>query len=182
MTLFCGGDGLGFNFRCIGSKVLPRNTEVPSRADGISQSLQFINFQRRAAALRWSEIWVLLVRERSERGMKGGSLIDSYTRTKGSGTKDAAEMHHSAADQPRWRYIPLWMKKPGFLMGPHQTRAHIQQFWLWTVFAALSLRHFKAAASLRDMLHWLYRGAHSVRAFSLSLGKVARATVHRVAC
>lgn len=59
-------------------------------------------------------------------------------------------------------------------MGPHQTRAHIQQFWLWTVFAALSLRHFKAAPSLRDMLHWLYRGAHSVRAFSLSLGKVGQ--------
>lgn len=69
MTLFCGGSG--FNFRYIGSKVLPLNTEVSSRADGISQSLQFINFQRRAAARRWSEIWVCLAREEVGAWSKG---------------------------------------------------------------------------------------------------------------
>lgn len=97
MTLFYGGGGLGFHFTYIGSKVLPLNTEVSSRAAGISQSLQFINFQRRAAALRWSKIWVCLVRQREGWGgvgawNKGSPLTDSYTRTKGSGTKDAAEM------------------------------------------------------------------------------------------
>lgn len=47
-------------------------------------------------------------------------------------------MHHSAADQPSQDekpYIPL-DKKPGLLMGPHQTRAQIQLFCLWTVFSA----------------------------------------------
>lgn len=44
LSLF-SGDGSGFHFRFIGSKVLPLNTQFFSNANRTSRSLHFINFQ-----------------------------------------------------------------------------------------------------------------------------------------
>lgn len=48
-----------------------------------------------------------------------------------------------------WGTIHSCREKPSFLMGPSQTRASNQQFWLWAAYAALSLLHFKGEPSLK---------------------------------
>lgn len=114
-----------FWFRCyfgyISAKVL--NTKVSSRANRISQSLQFINFQKRSS-LHWDEV-------RSGSAWNKGRLFHwPQQGPKAVGTKDTAEMHHSADHhQPyKMRNNLSLDKKPSLLMDPHQTRAHIQLF------------------------------------------------------
>lgn len=144
--MFCGADGLWFNFRYTCSKVLLFNTQVSSKANGINQSLQFINFQRRAAEMKWG-LGLLSERGVTERGIKGGSLTDSNTRTKGP-CRDAPLCCWSTVR--RWETIHSSLdEKLSLLMGLDQTRAHVQQSWLSTVFVPLSLLHFKAAPSLK---------------------------------
>ncbi len=76
---------------------------------------------------------------------------------------------------PRWRYIPLWMKKARLLngsawnKGPHPTVLTANCVCSVVITALQS-----GTISKRDMLRRLYRAAHSAGAFSLSLAKVVR--------
>lgn len=172
VLMFWSSTGRRFKFRYLCSywqNVPSLNTKVSTRANRISQSLQFINFQRTAAALRWTEIWLCLVWERPEHRIKGGSYWQQH-----KNQRQWDQRHSRVAPVCCWstalrseRIHGSLDEKSSLLMGPTTpNKGPNQQFRLWTMSAMLSSRRFKVAPSLRGILCRLYRAARSVRPIS----------------